>query len=289
MKGSAFVPGHITGFFEIIDNDNSIKAGSKGAGVVLDKGVYTTVKAKDGHGTSVTLNGETCECPVTKAVIKDILGFAGTKYEVEVIHELEVPPGQGFGASGAGAFGAALAANEAMGLNLTMNQCGEIAHRVEVLNRTGLGDVIAQSTGGLVIRKKPGAPGTGVTDRIHSDERLVVFTVGREIKTKSVLLDNEKKEKINKAGRACMKELLKEPSPEKFLALSKKFALETGLMEKELHSAVKTLEERDITASMSMLGNSVFTLTDEPEKVGKYLDYLYIIADIDYTGARVLA
>ena len=40
MKGSAFVPGHITGFFEIFDHEDSIKAGSRGAGVVLDKGVY---------------------------------------------------------------------------------------------------------------------------------------------------------------------------------------------------------------------------------------------------------
>lgn len=289
MKGSAFVPGHITGFFEIFDHEDSIKAGSRGAGIVLDKGVYTTVKAKDGYGTSVTLNGETCECPVSKAVIKNILSFADTKYEVEVIHELEVPQGQGFGASGAGAFGAALAANEALGLNLTMNQCGEIAHRVEVLNRTGLGDVIAQSAGGLVIRKKPGAPGTGVTDRIYSDESLVVFTVGREIKTKSVLLDNEKKEKINKIGRVCLKELLKSPNPENFLAISKKFAVETGLGEKDVYLALETLEDKGITASVSMLGNSVFTLSDEPEKVSEYLDYLYIIADIDYSGARVLS
>ncbi len=289
MKGSAFVPGHITGFFEIFDHENSIKAGSRGAGVVLDKGVYTTVKIKEGYGISTTLNGDVCECPVSQSALKDVLRIAGAKYEVEIIHELEVPQGQGFGASGAGALGTALAANAALGLNLTMNQCGEIAHRAEVLNRSGLGDVIAQSTGGLVIRKKPGAPGTGVTDRIFSDEKLVVFTIGSKIKTKSVLLDNEKKEKINKAGRVCMKELLKEPSTENFLALSRKFAFETGLMEKDVHSALKTLEGRGVTASMSMLGNSVFTITDEPEKVGEYLDYLYIIADIDYTGARVLA
>jgi pantoate kinase len=289
MRGSAFVPGHITGFFEIFDDVDSIKAGSKGAGIVLDKGVYTTVKVKEGYGISVTLNGEPCECPVSRGVIRDILTFAGTKYDVEVIHELEVPMRQGFGASGAGAFGAAIAASKALGLDLTMNQCGEIAHRAEVLNRTGLGDVIAQSVGGLVIRTKPGAPGTGATDRLFSEERLLVFTIGDEVDTKSVLLDSVKIEKINKTGRACLKELLKNPNPENFLSLSKKFALKTGLVEKRLYLALETLEDKGITASVSMLGNSVFTLTDEPEKVSEYLDYLYIIADIDYTGARVLA
>jgi pantoate kinase len=289
MKGSAFVPGHITGFFEIFENDDPVKAGSRGAGVVLGKGVYTTVKAKEGYATSVTLNGETCECPVSSAVIKDILRIAGAKYDVKVIHELEIPRGQGYGASGAGALGTALAANNALGLNLTMNQCGEIAHRAEVLNRTGMGDVIAQSTGGLVIRTEPGAPGTGSTDRMFSDEQVVVFTVGDEVDTKSVLLDREKIGKINKTGRACLKELLKKPEPSNFLALSKKFAQRTELVEKDVYSAVKMLEDRGITASVSMLGSSVFTLTDEPEKVSEYLDYLYIIADIDYSGARVLA
>ncbi|MBU2559633.1 kinase, partial [archaeon] len=289
MKGSAFVPGHITGFFEIFENDDPVKAGSRGAGVVLDKGVYTTVKAKEGHTTSVTLNGKTCECPVSRAVIKDILQIAGAKYDVEVIHELEIPMGQGFGASGAGALGTALAANKAMGLNLTMNQCGEIAHRAEVINRTGMGDVIAQSTGGLVIRTKPGAPGTGTADRIFSDEKVVVFTVGEAVDTKSVLLDREKIGRINKAGRVCLAELLKNPSQENFLVLSRRFALEAGLVEEKLRPALKTLEDKGITASVTMLGNSVFTLTDEPEKVSEYLDYLYIIADIDYSGARVLA
>lgn len=288
MKGNAFVPGHITGFFEIFDDRAPLKSGSKGAGVVLDKGVYTTVKVRDGNKISVMLNGEPCSCPVTKAAVKDVLMLAGRRFEVEVFHELEVPAGQGFGTSGAGAFGAALAAGRALGLNLTMNRCGEIAHKAEVLNRTGMGDVLAQSAGGLVIRTKPGAPGTGATDRISSGERGLVFVIGDKMKTKPVLLDKTKKKKINTIGRKCFKELLKDPTPGKFLGLSKKFAMETGLMGKKLRSAVEMLEKKGITASMSMLGNSVFTLTDEPEIVAEHLDYLYIIADIDYTGARIL-
>jgi pantoate kinase len=289
MIGSAFVPGHITGFFEIIENTNPVKAGSRGAGVVLDKGVYTTVRAKEGKGISVTVNGQPCECPVTEYVTEDVLAIARKKYDIEVIHELEVPMRQGYGASGAGALGAALGANRALGLNLTANQCGEIAHIAEVRNMTGMGDVIAQAAGGLVIRTRAGAPGTGAADRIFSDERLVVFTVGPEMNTKSVLLDSRKKEKINKTGRACYKEFQKDPSVGNFLRISKKFALDTGLVDEKIISAIAKLEERGVTASMSMLGNCIFTLTDEPEKVSEYLDYLYIIADIDYTGARVLA
>ena len=288
MQGSAFVPGHITGFFEIFDDSDPIKAGSKGSGLVLDKGVYTTVKVKEGSGISILLNGEPCDCPVTKDAVDDILKITGTRFNVEVLHELEVPMKYGFGASGAGTFGATLATSRALDLNLTMNQCGAIAHRAEVLNRTGLGDVIAQSVGGLVIRTKPGAPGTGGTDKIFSDKHVLVFIVGDEMETKPILLDKTKREKINAIGGECLRKLLKDPTPENFLGLSKKFAVETGLMDEKLYSAVETLEKKDIIASMSMLGNCVFTLTDEPERVRKYLDYLYIIADIDYTGARIL-
>jgi pantoate kinase len=291
MKGNAFVPGHITGFFEIFDDRNPIKAGSKGAGVVLDKGVYTNVKAQEGNTNkiSVLLNGEPCDCPVTMAAVKGVLMLAGRRFDVEVFHELDIQMGQGFGASGAGAFGAALATSRALDLSLTLNQCGAIAHKAEVLNRTGLGDVLAQSVGGLVIRTRPGAPGTGATDGMFSDRRVLAFVVGDEVETKSVLLDKTKKEKINKIGGECLGKLLKYPTPENFMGLSRKFAVETGLMDKKLYSAVKTLEKNNIIASMSMLGNCVFTLTEEPEEASEYLDYLYIIADIDYTGARILA
>lgn len=288
MQGSVFVPSHITGFFEIFDDPDPTKAGSKGSGLVLDKGVYTTVKVKEGDTISVLLNGEPCDCPVTNTAVEEILKLTGTTFNVEVFHELDVPMKYGFGVSGAGTFGATLAASRALDLNLTMNQCGAIAHRAEVLNRTGLGDVIAQSVGGMVIRTKPGAPGTGTTDRMFSDKRILVFIVGDEMETKHILFDRAKKEKINATGKECFRKLLKDPTPENFLGLSKKFAMETGLMDKKLYSAVKTLEEKDITASMAMLGNCVFTLTDEPERVREHLDYLYIIADIDYTGARVL-
>ncbi len=288
MHGSAFVPGHITGFFEIFDDTDPIKAGSKGAGLVLDKGVYTTVKVKEGDKISVLLNGEPCDCPVTRAAVDDILMRTGKTYSVEVLHELDVPMKHGFGISGAGAFGTALAASRALDINFTINQCGAIAHKAEVLNRTGLGDVTAQSAGGLVIRTKPGAPGTGATDRIFCDKRILTFVVGGEMETRRILLDRTKKKKINAVGKECLRKLLKDPTPERFLGLSRKFATETGLMDEKLYSAVETLEKNGIAASMSMLGNCVFTLTDEPEKVKEHLDYLYIIADIDYAGARII-
>ena len=63
MKCSVFAPSHITGFFEIIDNQNPLKRGSCGAGVAMDKGVITHLKiidknSSDSLKTNVTINGE---------------------------------------------------------------------------------------------------------------------------------------------------------------------------------------------------------------------------------------
>ncbi len=58
MKCSIFAPAHITGFFEIVENMDPIKKGSKGAGVALDSGVTTDVEIKDGSGVSVKINGK---------------------------------------------------------------------------------------------------------------------------------------------------------------------------------------------------------------------------------------
>ena len=49
-KLKVFVPAHITGFFEIMTNDDPILKGSKGAGITLDKGVITETTVEEGSG-----------------------------------------------------------------------------------------------------------------------------------------------------------------------------------------------------------------------------------------------
>jgi pantoate kinase len=290
MKARAFVPGHITGFFEICEGSDALHTGSRGCGVVVSKGVYTTVKAKKAskNEVHVYINGKPCDCPVTTAAIEEILKLAEGKYRVEVFHKLELPMKYGFGLSAAGSLGAVLAVAKALGLNLTLNDCGSIAHCAEVANKTGLGDVIAECTGGVVLRKKPGAPGIGRVDKIPCNESVVAFILGGELETKSVLLSGQKKRRIAAAGRGCMDTFLKNPSVENFMRLSKKFASKAGLMDKKVYSAVKELEKKNIEASMIMLGNSIFTLTKEPEKVCKLLDFEHVVMEIDNAGARIL-
>ena len=140
-----------------------------------------------------------------------------------------MPLGAGFGASGAGALGAAYALNAYFDLGLTANGAAAIAHTAEVSNRTGLGDVIAQDTGGLVIRIEAGAPGLGIVDRIPVQPLKISYVVRGPISTKEVLSDQKTMQEINCAGEAALKELLRRPTLKDFMLLSRRFASQIGI------------------------------------------------------------
>lgn len=287
MRGRAFVPGHITGFFEIVEHPEPLFMGSRGCGVVIDKGMTTTVEVEEAPVPSleVVFNGARCDCPVTRSAVELLVGLPENR-AINVRHEAQLPLKYGFGMSAAGAIGVALALNQALDLGMTKEECGQAAHRAEVLNMTGLGDVIAELNGGLVLRVKPGAPGVGATEKIPCKDYVVAFLVGEELETKRVLLDADKRRRINESGRSSMELFTENPVPENFMRASKRFALDSGLMSEKVYLAVRKFEKQGVIAGMAMLGNAVFTLTEDPEGVKELLDYPCIIAKIDNKGAR---
>jgi pantoate kinase len=180
------------------------------------------------------------------------------KGPVLVKTELEMPFGAGFGASGAGALGCAYALNSLFDLGLTANQAAAIAHEAEVMNRTGLGDVIAQNAGGLVVRLHPGAPGTGRIDRIPVPPLPISYVVRGPISTKQVLSDEKLMAAVNAAGEAALKELLKRPTFANFLQLSRRFTMHSGLASDWALQAIEAVEAAGGMAGMIMLGDAVF-------------------------------
>ncbi|UZE92835.1 MAG: GHMP kinase [Methanosarcinales archaeon] len=280
MKAKAYAPSHITGFFEICESENIERMGSRGCGFTLHAGTMTEVVAKDGEAISIQLNGIPKEAPTTEFVVREL-----TTKPVEVRSKIDVPIGCGFGASGAGALSTALALNEALSLNFTYKQVAKVAHIAEVENKTGLGDVIAQSTGGVVIRKEPGAPGIGVVDRIHVGDVKIDYVVFGEINTKDVLKDADMRRGINKAGREAMKELLQRPTFDEFIQLSKKFAIQTGLLSSRAADAIEAVESMGGMASMVMLGDAVFAINGY-EALKKFGDVK--TSEICHQGARLL-
>ena len=253
--GKAFAPAHISGIFIIdIKKDPSL-SGSMGCGICLEDGAVTEVRPS--KETIIRINGTVMKAPTTLSAIGLL-----TPEPVFVDTTLNIPIGAGFGASGAGALSAALSLNEALSLDLTFKEVAGAAHRAEVMNMTGLGDVTGMTFGGMVIRKKAGAPFRGIIDKIPSRNTKISWIEFNEISTRSILSDELKQKTINRAGKSRLKELFKKPTIENFMIQSAAFAKDIELMSPRVKDAIEAVKAAGGLASQAMLGDTVFAIND---------------------------
>lgn len=255
-----FCPGHVTGFFAIHDQAPDVMdRGSRGAGVSLSRGVESTVSVKRGsEGVHVTLDGHPTQPLTTMSAVNRVL--RGERFAVRVESEVQLPVSQGFGMSAAGALSSALALAKELGRD--PQEALEAAHAAEIENRTGLGDVAGAWTGGLEVRVRSGCPPRGDVrplERPVHEPAVVLCIVEGPLETKRVLVDLEARNRINEAGERLVERLLASPTAATMMALSKKFAFDTGLTTARLREAI-TAAEAVAPASQAMLGNSVFAL-----------------------------
>ncbi|MDI6643467.1 MAG: pantoate kinase [Methanobacteriaceae archaeon] len=288
MEYSIFVPGHITGFFQIIDNINPLKKGSRGSGVVLNKGVTTHLKIDEGkERVKVKINGEKDDknASVTRKTVDLIISkFNLEDLSIEIDHEVDVPIGAGFGTSASGALGTSLSIVKALKLPLSYYDAASIAHIAEVEMMSGLGDVIAEIMGGIVIRTREGAPGIGMTDKVITEDLYVITKTLGKLDTASIIDHPQLKEKISSTGKIMIQEIINNPYPDQFMDLSYKFALETSLINEEVLEIVEIMKEESIGASMAMLGNTAFSLSEKPESSLENV----LVSKIDFQGPRFI-
>jgi len=245
---TAFVPGHLTGFFTVDRHeDDPTKAGSRGAGLTLSDGVTVTVRPAD--ETTIYLNDTSATVESVSRVLEALRTTA------TVLVDTEVPLGSGFGVSGAAALGTALAANREFGCELSENELVTIAHGADVQAGTGLGDVVAQARGGIPIRLEPGAPQHNVLDGIPLHARVEYLTLG-ELSTEDVLAGDTTA--LTEAGERALSRVVGEPTLASFVYASRAFAREADLLTPSVRSVVEDVSAADGEASMGMLGETVF-------------------------------
>jgi len=333
---SVFVPSHITGFFSIMDNENPLIKGSLGAGVLLDKGVITKIDFLDNgsiddsnsvsalefsNGSDlnpdgldeisnfkILINGKCDEYNqgiVLKTIelMKNDLSF--NLDNVLINQEIQVPVGCGFGTSASSAIGVAICINEFFNLGLSNEDCGKYAHLAELELGTGLGDVIAEFSKGIVLRTKVGAPGYGEVKSIVPQEKfdfkkdmyennefyVLTKSIG-EISTSSIINSPKYKKIITDIGLqinrrfqneddgivigskfkskfdvAFDKEFSDEETIKKFTSSSLEFAKRTHLINDDLLKIIHNLHGKVIGASMAMLGNTVFAILTHNQKI----------------------
>ncbi len=267
---TAFVPGHITGFFSVHPADDPRQAGSRGAGLALTDGV--TVRVSPGSG--VRLNNELIEIDPVETVCQKL----GVTAAVEA--ETPLPLGAGFGVSGAVTLGTALAANMAFDCQRTENELGTIAHCAEVDAGTGLGDVVAQARGGIPIRTEPGAAGYGTLDGLTGRPRIEYLTLG-ELSTEAILTGDT--DQLSDAGETALDRLLTKPTIEQFMSVSRQFAHDAGVLTDEVERAMAKAEATGGQAAMAMLGRTVFGTDTALSDAG----YEPRVCGIDAAGSRL--
>lgn len=258
---SYWVASHLTGIFEIRDSYNDLlQKGSRGAGLSINRGVKTTIGLTKHSNVRIYFDGverSETEAAVTSKVI-DILLPKEERAYLRVEHTFQVPLSSGYGASAAGAVGTAFALNDLLGLGLSELELLQIAHRAEVLSKSGLGDVIGLYQGGLEIRLREGAPGIGETMPFNNLNGWKVATVHfGTLPTSEVLSNHYKRKTVNDAGRELISKLISQPNFSNFVKLSADFSVKTNLWSQRLQRCIRNLPE-SIVGSQIMLGEALF-------------------------------
>lgn len=268
----AFAPANVSCIFRTYYGANADETGSHGVGFTLSEGVQVSVKE---GAPQILVNSEEMDFATVREVVDQLAERA-----VSVSIESSFPFGAGFGMSGASALAIAFALKELFSLEKTKEELGLLAHRAEVNNGTGLGDVAGQLHGGIMMRIDEGEPLS--VKKLAIEPREIYYRVFGPIETKKVISSEEKRMAINKAGSSALECLraIERPSFEDLMEISKVFSYESGLLQSsKVIEVINDVESRGGKASMIMLGESVFS--NIPFEACK-------TAQISSVGARVI-
>ncbi len=304
----AFAPGAISSFFEIRNTTPDGKpltdlerVGAVGGGFGLESGVKTkvTIQKANINSLQVYINTQpTIEAKTTKNVVQAILSKTSDNYAITVEHQIDLPIGMGFGTSAGGALTVGLALKEALGLPLTYNQIGKIAHIAEIQCQTGLGTVSSLTVGGgCILVTEPGAPGICKIDRIPISTDYIVVAGFYQTKISKVLLSSpEKTTEINKFGKKALEDILAEPTVENFLVCCWNFAQKAGFATEKVRQLVKLAKKAGaVGAAQNMIGEAVHAvvLKENAAEVAEAFKQVLptqqvILSQIDFQGARLV-
>jgi pantoate kinase len=259
---SAYCPSSLSLIFKSCPDKDVYKAGSEGVGFTVDKGVIVTLKEKNAN--AIYFNGNKIHFPT---VLTSIELLTDRKFEVDITSPL--PLGFGFGISGASSLAANYSINDYLNLGKSNLELDKIAHYAEIMNKTGLGTVGTESTGGFILKTQPGIPVHG--KKYPLLKRKIFAVIIDKLETPSVLKDRKKISRVNRAATESINLILSldNPSLSDFLDLSYNFVQKSGLLDYKVDQIIKSIKSAGGHASMSILGRVVLSDT-YPSGVNNY-------------------
>jgi len=234
-----FVPGHISGFWYVIESDDILRTGSLGAGLIIEPGLI--IEYLDVDECKVVYNNAEIDLKTYRDG-HEMADVPCKTIKVSSPYEL----GVGYGASAGVTIGGLYFSLSSAGIKATWNKVGEYAHSAEVLNKTGYGDVLTEIYGGgLELRISPGAPGIGAIDKVPVSRDIRVITIRRR-KYSTIEMFRRYGEKIKVYGPEAYNKFLEDPSIEKFGEVSHWFSRMTGMMSRSYESKIKSVLKNEI-------------------------------------------
>ncbi|MGI0052782.1 MAG: hypothetical protein ACREC5_03830 [Thermoplasmata archaeon] len=254
----AFAPGHVTGLFAPDTAARDPRGrGSVGGGIVLDLGARATATFASGdrreRRVRDTAGGR---LPITEEVVRRLAGDRDGRISVVVRHEL--PVGQGFGMSAAGALAAGLAVARLLGR--TPGAAVETAHLAELFGGGGLGGVAAILHGGLEFRERAGIPPFGSVRHRDYSGPIYLAVTGDPIPSPPRLRDPAFLERVRAAAAGALPRLARGFDSETLLHESERFGDRLKLPPAELNRTIRRLRGRSVRVARAMFGRSFFAL-----------------------------
>jgi pantoate kinase len=275
--------GHITLLFSIWKESHLARLqGSRGAGLNLAAGVEASVEYLSTNQPELEVvlsSGSMLDTPAGPTNDGDIqievIGNAGLEmlhskqiyidlvkelriarllkredsYRIHV--KLELPTSQGFGMSAAGLVAVARAFR-VLTKKGSEEQYLRLAHRIERMHGSGLGDVLGISAKGVELRLEPGAPGSGgkVVSFATNQPLLIVWQPEESRHTSKYIDDVDWQRSISKAGERSVSRLrLKDWTFERWPDLmleSRNFAKASGLLEEDVRKKLLSRVQKEI-------------------------------------------
>jgi pantoate kinase len=250
---TAFAPAHVTGIFSpSVDARDPRARGSVGAGLVLDVGVRADARWEPRGPPRTRVRSDVSHpLEISAEAARRLRSSAKGSLEIHLTHE--VPIGQGFGTSAAGALASSLAI--ARLLRRSRRDAVEVAHLADYFGRGGLGGVAAILGGGLECRRRPGVPPYGEVLHREFPWDLWVGIVGSPLPSPTILSNPSRLARIERAA-APLREWSRAPGPTEFLGASERFTDQVGLASPRLRSVLRGLRRRGCWAFQAMFGET---------------------------------
>lgn len=284
MTTRAYCPAAIGFILKYCPNTDIAKSGSIGVGCTIHKGV--TVEVSKTSYTTIRFNGKPISFPTVSWVVSTLLPNhfelnSNTSVCVDISSPL--PLGFGFGISGASALATAFALNTVFKLNKSPQELALIAHRSEIENKTGLGTVATQISGGFLFKRAPGIPVEAISYPFIG-QKLYAIIIG-QLKTPTILKNKNILHQINKAANKALSKITsnKNITTREILQISYLFVKDSTLLDSKLDKIIQSLNAQGITATMAILGKVI--LCDKMPKL--QLPKKYRVEELVITNDRV--